>query len=472
MNTTKCASLSVSSDGDYKQLKEFVIGATGLAYYWERDEEFVHRLNVRLGELGITEFWEYLKILKDAEQGEAELDLLIEHLTIGETHFFRHQEVFNSLCNFVAPALFREKRSRSIRIWSAGCSSGAEAYSVGITLLREVNYDRSRWDVSILGTDINRRALQQATRAEYSEWDLRGVGEEHRNDCFIRKDKKWIVRPEYRRGVSFQYYNLVRHPFPSLENNILGFDIIFCRNVLMYFDRPTSARIIDQLHDCLVEGGWLLVGHADPNLELFAAFQTVRAPGAILYRKFGPSQAKADGKQQCIAPDYVPWKFNIPPRECPPRECESRTSDATIVTKDNEELLARIRTLADEGDLAEAERLCRQWLDACPLEGSPYYYLALMLDQEGISDGALELLRKVIYLEPHMAMGHYHLGLIFQRLGDPNRSTQAYLNCRRLLPHGEHELVPFSDGIEAEDFRKLVDAQMATVPQEEVLHGH
>src|ERR1700722_18886086 len=152
-------------------------------------------------------------------------------------------------------------------------------------LRREFGHSLAGWDVTILGTDINREFLARAREGCYEEWALRNMAEENRRNYFVRSGKSWCVAPEYREGVSFQYHNLVAHPFPSLLNNLFAFDVILCRNVTIYFSLDIVRGIIERFHQSLVEEGWLLVGHAEPNMELFRSFRVVNALGAVLYQK-------------------------------------------------------------------------------------------------------------------------------------------------------------------------------------------
>src|SRR5205085_3181688 len=119
----------------------------------------------------------------------------------------------------------------------------------------------------------NREFLARAREGRFEEWAFRSTPAELRRDCFVRSGNTWLVAPRFREGVSFQYHNLVTHPFPSLLNNLFAFDLILCRNVTIYFSTDIVRRIVDHFHHCLVEGGWLLVGHAEPNTESFRAFR-------------------------------------------------------------------------------------------------------------------------------------------------------------------------------------------------------
>jgi chemotaxis protein methyltransferase CheR len=275
-------------DPTYSQLKRHIIDATGLAYYLDKDAELITQLSRRMAALGIANCSTYLNLLRNGGAGEAEHDALAEGLTIGETSFFRHQEAFDAIRYRVFPELIeRNRQHRRLRIWSAGCATGAEPYSLAILLRRDFGPQLADWDVTILGTDINREFLAQGQRGEFSDWAFRSACDDLKNACFVRSQQTWRIKDEYRRGVLFQYHNLVQHPFPSLINSLSAFDMVLCRNVMIYFDPAIVRRSVGRFYDCLVDGGWFVVGPTEPSVELFRAFQTVNAPGAVLYHK-GP----------------------------------------------------------------------------------------------------------------------------------------------------------------------------------------
>ncbi len=283
----------------YLPLKEHVIGSTGLAYYEDKDTQLAERISGRLGQLALPDCTSYLKLLTDPVCGPAELDALIVEITIGETSFFRHREHFDALRDVVLPRLIaRNRENRSLRFWCAGCADGPEPYSLAILQKREMAEQLRGWQNTILGTDINRLCLARARDGEFEEWAFRSTPEEVRRNCFRREGKRWHLLPEYREGVSFQYHNLAENAFPSLVNNIAAFDLIVCRNVMIYFGPDRMRKMILRFYDCLAPGGWLLVGPAEPNMTFFKPFLTVNAPGVTLYQK--PEQSAPESETNVV----------------------------------------------------------------------------------------------------------------------------------------------------------------------------
>ncbi|WIG93590.1 CheR family methyltransferase [Myxococcus sp. SDU36] len=208
-------------------------------------------------------------------------DLLIE-LTVGETYFFRTPEHFEHLLSVVLPEL-RERHGpdHTARLWSAACSSGEEPYSIAALLLGE------GWDarMTVYATDVSRGALARARKAHYSDWSLRG-GWADRMRAHLRADgRQYILSPEVQKRVRFSYLNLALDTWPSADSGIWKLDVIFCRNVLIYFNRPTIEAVARRLHDALDEGGYLYTGPSDPPLGGLAPLESVLTEWGVLYRR-------------------------------------------------------------------------------------------------------------------------------------------------------------------------------------------
>ena len=296
MNPTLPPPRELLGDPLYSRLKEYLIQSTGLVYYTDKDADLARRIGRRLSGFGFHNCAPYLELLHDPHRGPSEMDALIAEVTIGESYFFRHAEHFDALRELVLPDLIdRNARHRRLRIWCAGCADGAEPYSLSILLRRELAHLLPGWQVSILGTDINRQYLTIAREGRYEEWSLRATSNELRRACFEQEGKRWTIAPEYKTGVSFQFHNLVENPFPPQLDDLSAFDLIICRNVMIYFGSELMQRLVRQFHDCLAPGSWLLVGPSEPNMTCFTAFRPVNAPGVTLYQKpAGPATNVAE----------------------------------------------------------------------------------------------------------------------------------------------------------------------------------
>ncbi len=240
-------------DLGHSRLKEFVLERTGLMYYANRDEDLAMRVQRRLATLGLRDCASYLQLLQNGQAGDAEFDSLVSELTIGETHFFRHRELFDALRDVILPDLIaRKAHARRLRVWSAGCATGPEPYSLSILLKRDLAHLTAGWEISILARTSTANSWEGRGAGRFDDWAFRGCSEDFRRECFDQSGDGWIIKPIYRQPVSFQYHNLVRHPFPSLLHNLAAFDLILCRNVMIYFAGETMRRLIGQFEQCLV----------------------------------------------------------------------------------------------------------------------------------------------------------------------------------------------------------------------------
>ncbi len=476
------------SDPAYPRLKDHLIRATGLAYYADKDADLMGRIAQRLAQLELPDCATYLALLQNGEEGEPELDELITELTIGETFFFRHRELFDALQETVIPdVLSRNRPSRQLRIWSAGCATGAEPYSVSLLLKRDFAEQLAGWDVTIVGTDINREFLARAREGRFEEWAFRTTPGELKQECFSRSEKTWLIKPEYKDGVSFQYHNLVTHPFPSLLNNLFAFDVILCRNVTIYFNAEIIHRIVEHFHQCLVEGGWLLVGHSEPNIELFRAFRTVNVPGAVLYQKNAEQQEIAALKPFSPVPSF--WEPPQPeaidqsfvPTWNPPSfpgsgsewsvSAPAPRNDATaplppvvvpsVVAQPTTSELETIRRLADRGEWEPAAECCQKALEHDKLNPTIHFYQALVWEQMGRHAETEQALKRTIYLDRNFILAHYYMGLLLQKQRQISQAIRSFNNVLQLLSRiGEAHVFVDGDGITAGELKKLTQMNL------------
>ncbi|HEX4144309.1 MAG TPA: CheR family methyltransferase [Pirellulales bacterium] len=460
---------SLESDPNFGPLKEWIVESTGLAYYLDKDVELTAQVGRRMIALGITDCGSYLELLRDGRDKEAERDTLTDGLTIGETFFFRHQEVFDALKNRVLPELIeRNRQERRLRIWSAGCATGAEPYSLAILLQRDFGPQLADWDVTIVGTDINRDFLVQCQRGEFSEWAFRSPSDQVQRSCFTRSGQAWTINDEYRRDLLFQYHNLVRHPFPSLLNGLSAFDLILCRNVMLYFKPTVVPRLVGQFYECLVDGGWFVVGPTETNVEQFRAFETVNVSGAVLYRKATPPTVAASwASPSAVAPVmHTPIRGTTPvgsfaspdktktgiaaPRRRP--HAPKRPGPTVPISA----TLADARAKLNCGQTEAAAACCRKLMAAEQLNPLVHFCHALIAEQQGHLGEVEAALRRAIYLDRDFVLAHYHLGLVLQRTRDRQAARRSLRNVLSLLKkRADAEIFPDADGLTVEELQQL-----------------
>ncbi len=238
------------------------------------------RLASRLEVLGLRDFTAYARYLRfdarGAEETETAIDLLVPH----ETYFFREPAQLTCFTQEVLP-LLEKKNARELRVWSAGCSTGEEAYTV--SMLVHGRAGLAGRPVDILGTDLSRKALLAARKAEYGAMALRATDAEQKARFFDALDAGRVkVKEPYREAVRFGQLNLVDEGAASL---LPRFDVIFCRNVLIYFDQATRRKVVELLYERLTDGGFLLLGHSENLLQLSTRFELVQLEGDLVYRR-------------------------------------------------------------------------------------------------------------------------------------------------------------------------------------------
>ena len=239
----------------------------------------------RLQHRGHDSYREYYNLLKFHPEGRAEIRELLDLITIGETYFFRNKAQFDVLMGFVLPEIMQKKlhaQDKCIRVWSAGCSGGDETYSIAIAMMEVVpSYDQ--WDISILGTDINRNGLGCAKEAIYGEKHIGHLPKEYLGKYFKAGGPPYLLNASVRESVQFEYHNLAKDPF--LHEGMQNADVIFCRNVIIYFDGQTTERVIDNFHNCLAQDGYLFLGHTETLWQITQKFERVEFPQTFLYKK-------------------------------------------------------------------------------------------------------------------------------------------------------------------------------------------
>lgn len=460
--STPADALPLLLDPDYRSLKQYLIESTGLSYYADKDGDLAARISARLSHLVMNGCGDYLDLLKDQRAGESERHLLIGQLTIGETYFFRHTEQFEALRDLALPELIERNRDRrSLRIWSAGCAIGAEPYTLAILLKQHFADRLAGWDVQIIGSDINPAFLARAGRGEFDERALRSTADDFKHAWFTRTGTSWTINSDVRQWVSFQYHNLVEHPYPSIVHGIVAVDLILCRNVMIYFNWEVIARIIARFRECLVDGGWLAVGHAESNPEIFRAYRTVNAPGATLYQKTGEPaaagfplampEASASWQPAPYAPQQA-WSAPVLPAiPAAPRSLVEPPHAAPVISE-----LTQVRQLADEGKWAAAARGCDGLLERDQLNPAVHFYRALVVENLGDLPGAEGSFRRAIYLDRAFVLAHYHLALLLAKTGRRDAAIQSIRNVERLLARmDKRQEIADADGLTVDDLGRL-----------------
>lgn len=272
------------SDETFALLRDFIYSKTGI-YFPEKKKYLIEgRLAKRLQLLNVTHFEEYLQLLKYGQRRESEFESLCNIVTINETSFFRNEGQMNAFQQKLAGEIIVKKTygARTLRIWSAACSSGEEPYTLAMLYLEHLKPRYPDLQVEIIGTDINTAVVDMARAAEYSHYAIRSLPELYVKKYFDNYNGLYRLRTEVKELVRFEYNNLINH---QTMRQMRHFDFIFCSNVLIYFDQKSKIQVIGDLYDSLNRGGYLFIGSSEMLHRISNAFKLVSFPKTTVYKK-------------------------------------------------------------------------------------------------------------------------------------------------------------------------------------------
>jgi len=459
----------------------------------------------------------YELLAEKGPRGAAAFEAMVPAITINETHFFRNRPQMKSLETEILPQLIEARReTRRLRIWSAACSSGEEPYSLAV-LIDRLLPDRDKWDVLIHGTDIDHTALEKAHTGLYGNWSFREVPQDVKDEYFTRLDEhRFELAPKIRRMVKFSRLNLVDDHYPSPENVTDRMDLVVCRNVLIYFKEGTVQRIVDRFHESLVDGGWLVVGHAEPSQEIFHRYQVKNFPGTIVYRRARKSPAAPLSPQSTVRspqerpPLVTPRKPITTAKPLPRKPVAPAKPVATVrplrpvggkqaagpvaaggpleeafalfERGQAGEAINRLEKLAAESPrdhrapyllakifaskvrFAEAER----WIDLAianrELATEAHYLRGIAVQEQGRLEEALDAFRRSVFLDHTFALGHFAAAGLFARTGQSARAQKSLATVAELLSgKPADQLLPEGDGLTVGRLQELVTLQQQLV---------
>lgn len=444
----------------------------GLHFPPAREEDLMRGLRASVIEFGFTDLTACLRWLLDTPLSREQLEVLAGNLTVGETYFHRDPRLFRALETHLFPNLLAQRAAeRRLRIWSAACCTGEEPYSIAIAL-RQAVPDLARWQVSLLGTDVNPRFLQKAAVGIYGAWSFRDGGAAVRDRWFTPAGHgRWAIDPQLRASVTFAPLNLVEDVYPSLRTNTNALDLIVCRNVLIYFSPEQGERVVRQLALCLNEGGWLVLGPADIPPTLPPELVREVHDGLIFFRRSTPAPG-ASRPPVFISETATPFPTeSATPPIAPPAPASPAAplpsgirpaAPALPEQTPAHDALLLVRALANRELHDEALAACDTLLAADKTNALNHYVRACLLREQARFAEATEALRRAVYLEPGFVLAHFALGNAAREQGRPADAARHFDNARDLL----HQLppdapVPEADGLTAGRLAEIIGSLRA-----------
>jgi chemotaxis protein methyltransferase CheR len=402
-------------------------------------------------QLGLVNEDEYVERLRGAIPNlvETELRNLLNLVTVTETCFFRDGSQFRLLREHILPTLIAERAaatngSRKIRIWSAGCATGEEGYSIAITLdAMGIYTSHPDWSIEIVGSDLNTEALEKARRAVYTERAVRNVEGRVLDEYFVREGKTFALKDTITSRVTFEFGNLTRTPMPSTGPQ----DIVFCKNVSIYFRDEMTRKLIDGLRGTLTPGGYLLMGHAESLWQMSDGFSLVEHDRAFCYRKTARVEQKPVESARRGSVSARPARARVSEVLDPSAQYDSclatlraggwdaAESALTALVASSPAFVPGLLLLgglyANRGRFDDAVAQAEAVLKVSPLEPRAHLLLGMIAARRNREDEALQLLRRALYLDDSLALGHFWLANLYRERGDVARARQEYENVVR-----------------------------------------
>jgi chemotaxis protein methyltransferase CheR len=272
------------TDQEFQNLRDFIYSQCGIYIADNRKYLLENRLGNRLKKLNLRNFDEYYNFLRfDAGKG-GEMKKLFEVITTNETSFYRNPPQLQVFQEKVLTEVLDSCRAKGkrLRIWSAGCSTGEEPYTISMIIHELLQADIASWDIKITANDLSERVLESARKGVYNDYTLRTTPKEVVERYFEMNDGVNTIKPQVKKLVSFGQINLRdRAQIKRVERS----QIVFCRNVIIYFDDAMKKQVISSFYDNLLPGGYLIIGHSESLHNITRAFKPIHFPGAIIYKK-------------------------------------------------------------------------------------------------------------------------------------------------------------------------------------------
>lgn len=433
-------------------------------------------LQARMPKIGLSDATEYVRRLRQWA-GEAELRALLPLVTVGKTEFFRDTRQFGAFEHEVFPVLLdqAESASRKVRLWSAGCATGEEPYSLGMLAIEKGATPES---VQIWATDLNPVATESAAAGVFPPRRLVGLSEERLQRFFTPIEGSYRVNDQVRAFIHFDAHNLAAPFWPQVESASL--DAIFCRNVIIYFDQATIIALMERFFDALRPGGWMFLGYSESLFKISTRFEMVDIGGTFAYQRpfvvrppsrFIKTPVPRAPPPSLPKPPLIPWV--PPPRPSAPAPVPPPPPPEVHLTP--VERLNDVVRAIEGGDFPRALRLARRLVDDAPddlaarltlgnvfiLLGSldearesfaaalareplcveAHLFLAVASLQADQLDDARTELTRALFLEPRLTLGHYLLGQVYERRHDAEAARRAYRNAIAHRKAPEHELL-------------------------------
>lgn len=443
------------TEDDFERFRKIINQSSGI--FFDRGKWDVLKLGLsdRATARGADSLQDYYQLLTTEDEREEELRRLLEHLSVQETQFFRNLSQFDALRKYIIPEVIKRKaaKHRNIRIWSAGCSTGQEPYSLAMSVL-DVIPDSDTWDIRVMGTDLNRQVLDVAEKAWYPERKLTGLDRAHVENYMVGDDGGYRVDEKVRRLVSFSCLNLVTDPLPI--ETIGTCDIIFCRNVIIYFTHETAKYVIEHFFDILNPGGYLFLGHSETLWKMSTKYSLVEMGDAFIYKKSLPRGI--NGRR--FIPDRRMRDAALPPGiesdrrtggdrrmvDNAPDSAGGQAEVAAVGTGAPEQLpeapspdaaLGEAKRLLELGEYAHALEALKIRFREGSTSAEAHFLQGLALEKLDKLNEARDAFKKSVDCDSQYSIAYFHLASVLEQEGSLAEAIGEYRNAAKYLRRDE-----------------------------------
>lgn len=492
------------------KLREYLLINMGLNFTENRNKELYGKMENASGAFGFSEVDKFIDWLINRKIDNSQVEKLASFLTIGETYFQRERKALDFLEYEFLPKLIHERRGKHqyLKIWSAGCSSGEEPYSIAIMLKRLLS-NIDDWNITLKATDINPNFLAKAKKGEYTEWSFRGIDDSFKKKYFKNTGKgSYEIKSDIKEMVDFSFLNLISDDYASPENNISSYDVILCRNVMIYFSNEGIRSVTSRFYDSLSKGGVLLLSPVESTHLICSKFNRTFKNSVTIYSKTDVKNDKAlpfislnnassmsdrsclfsgnnktnkkvipaVGKNSSSLMSGVRAKSNLNNNKT---ELQNRSSLDKIEgqkeisfeallkaykqgntnyvedslkniienTKDLKKYLLLAKIYLDKMKLRLAEELCLKVIGKDKINAEAHYLLGNVYYEDDRAEEAIESLKKSVFLEPDNALSYYLLGNIYFSRGNGVDSERCFKIVNRILSElkGDNALSLYED---------------------------
>lgn len=470
------------TDQSLMQLSNHLAQHMGINFSAQRFSDLKTKMTALADAFEFEDVEKFATWLLSDKLSREQIELLADFLTVGETYFFRDPKSFLVLENEIFPQLIEARqKSRFMRIWSAACCTGEEPYSIAM-LLRKMIPDVDNWQINILGTDINQTFLERATEGLYGDWSFRATPDFFKERFFKPKKNKFQIDAQIKKMVRFEWMNLAE--LECLDDpNYSSMDMIFCRNVLIYFSPEHATKIITSLSKCLIPDGYLFVGPNELTANDDGAYHSLHRNGAIVLQKTNRTGAElsrsenfGSGEQTQVSEVSTALGPHIQ-QQIPTLEEAQARYDQALYQEAVELLLLRCKngggadfstmvllakSFANHSDLKSALKWCDQAIKVNRLNAATHYLRATILQEQGANSEAIHSLKQALLMDSSFVLAEFNLGILLKHSGNLRDAQRHFKATLKLLgTYDDNDILPESEGTTASGMRVIVSSLMA-----------